>query len=89
MLVVVVVAAVAFYLSGGFFISLLFGVIPHPSVSYRHVFRPHFILLAQLQSDTRHFHFNFSRLFIFTSSATVLNGRSLPMGIFYPTPLRL
>ena len=87
-IVVVVVAVVAFYLTGGFFISLLFGVIPHPSVSYRCVFTPHFILLV-LQSDTRHFHFNYSRLFIFTSSATVLNGSFLPTGIFYPTLLRL
>ena len=49
-----------------FFISLLFDVTPHLSVSYHQVFTP--ILYFQpssSQSDSRHFHFNFSRLFIF------------------------
>ena len=46
----------------------------HPSVSYRRVFTP--ILYFQpssLQSDSRHFHFNFSGLFIFTTSVMVLS----------------
>ena len=54
------------------------------------VFTPLFILSAQpSQSDSRHFHFNFSRLFIFTASATVLSEHFLPTGVFYPTLLRL
>ena len=72
-----------------FFISWLFNVIPHPSVSYRHIFTP--ILYFQpssSQSDLWHFHFNFSRLFIFTTSAMVLSDCFIPMGIFYPTLLR-
>ena len=49
------------------------------------VFTPLFILSAQpSQSDSRHFHFNFSRLFIFTASATVLSECFLPTGIFLP-----
>ena len=55
--------------------SLLFDVIPHPSVSYRRVFtlilcfRP-----SSAQSDSRHFHFNHSGPFFhrFIASATVL-----------------
>ena len=42
-----------------FFISLLFDIIPHPSVDYRRVFTP--ILYFQpspSQSDSRHFHFS-------------------------------
>ena len=67
--------------------SLLFNVIPHSSVSYRQVFTP--ILYFQpssSQSDSRHFHFNFSEPFCysFTASATVLTGRFLPTGVFYP-----
>ena len=34
------------------------------------------------QSDSPHFHFNVSRFFIFTGSATVLSERFLPMGVF-------
>ena len=41
------------------------------------------------QSDSRHFHFIFSRILIFTASATALRGRFLPTGVFYPTLLRL
>ena len=66
-----------------FFISLLFDVILHLSVSYRRVFIP--ILYFQSsssQSDSRHFHFNFSRLFFFTASATVLSGLYLPHAFF-------
>ena len=62
--------------------SLLFDVIPHPSVSYRRVFTP--ILYCQPsspQSDLRQFHFNISGPFLhsFIMSATVLIGH-----IFYP-----
>ena len=70
--------------------SLLFDVIPHPSVSYRRVFTS--ILYFQLnssQSDLRHFHVNFSELFIFNASGTVLSKRFLPTGIFYLTLLHL
>ena len=66
-----------------FFISLLFDVILHLSVSYRRVFIP--ILYFQpssSQSDSRHFHFNFSGLFFFTASATVLSGLDLPQAFF-------
>ena len=72
------------------FHSLLFDVIPHPSVSYRRVFTP--ILYFQpssSQSDSRYFHFNFSGLFIFTARATVLSWLFLITGVFYPTLLRL
>ena len=51
------------------FHSLLFDVIPHPSVSYRRVFTS--ILYFQLnssQSDLRHFRVNFSELFFFNAS---------------------
>ena len=70
--------------------SLLFNVIPHPSVDYCRVFTP--ILYFQhspSQSDLQHFHFNLSRIFFhsFTASATVLSGRFLPTGIFYLTLL--
>ena len=70
--------------------SLLFNVIPHPSVDYRQVFEP--ILYFQpstSQSDSRHFHFNLSEIFFhsFTTSATVLSGHSLPTGVFYLTLL--
>ena len=63
------------------FHSLLFDVIPHPSVSYRYVFTP--ILYFQpssLQSGSQHFHLNFSRLLrhSFTASATVVSKRFLP-----------
>ena len=57
------------------FISLLFDVILHPSESYRRVFT--LILYFQpssSQSDSWHFHFDFSKLFIFTASAPVLSG---------------
>ena len=62
--------------------SLLFDVIPHPSVSYRRVFTP--ILYCQpssSQSDLRQFHFNISGPFLhsFIMSATVLIGHT-----FYP-----
>ena len=73
-----------------FFISLLFDVIPHPSVDYHWVFAP--ILYSQSspsQIDSGHFHFNFSRLFNFTASGTVLSERFLPTGVFYPTVLPL
>ena len=65
--------------------SLLFHVIPHPSVSYRQVFIP--ILYFQpssSQSDSRHFHFNFSWFFFhsFTASALALSGDFLPTGVF-------
>ena len=62
--------------------SLLFDVIPHPSVSYRRVLTP--ILYCQpssSQSDLRQFHFNIYGPFLhsFIMSATVLIGH-----IFYP-----
>ena len=57
--------------------SLLLNVIPHFSVNCHQVLTP--ILYCQpspLQSDLRHFHFNLSRIFFhsFTASATVLSG---------------
>ena len=70
-----------------FFISLLFDIIPHPSVDYRRVFTP--ILYFQpspSQSDSRHFHFQPFRNLL-TASATVLSGRFLPTGVFYLTLL--
>ena len=72
--------------------SLLFDVIPCPSVSYRLVFTP--ILYFQRsssQSDSRHFHFNLSGSFCysFTTSATDLREHFLLSGIFLPyTPFR-
>ena len=69
------------------FHSLLFDVIPHPSVSYRRVFTP--ILYFQpssSQSDSRYFHFQPFR-YLLTASATVLSGRFLPTGVFYLTLL--
>ena len=70
--------------------SLLFNVIPHPSVDYCRVFTP--ILYFQpspSQSYSRHFHFNISEIFFhsFTASATVLSGHFLHTGIFYVTLL--
>ena len=70
--------------------SLLFGVISHPSVSYRQDFTP--ILYFQpssSQSDLRHLHFNLSGPIFhsFTASATVLSGYFLPTGVFYLTLL--
>ena len=65
----------------------LFDVIPHPSVDYRHVFRP--ILYFQhspSKSDSRHFHFEPFR-YILTASATVLSGHFLPPSVFYLTLL--
>ena len=61
------------------FHSLLFDVIPHPSVSYRRVFTP--ILYFQpssSQSDSRHFHFNF---LCFSFLPRVLR---FWVGLFYP-----
>ena len=72
------------------FHSLLFDVIPHPSVSYRRVFTS--ILYFQVnssQSDLRHLYVNFSERFIFNASGTVLSRRFSPTGIFYPTLLHL
>ena len=67
------------------FHSLLFDVIFHPSVftsiSY--------FQLSSSQSDLRHFHVNFSELFIFNASGTVLSRRFLPTGVFYLTLLHL
>ena len=65
--------------------SLLFNVIPRPSMDYRWVFTP--ILYFQpspSQSDSRHFHFNLFEIFFhsFTGSATVLNGHFLSTGAF-------
>ena len=83
MLVVVVV----FLPHWRFFISLLFDIIPHPSVDYRRVFTP--ILYFQpspSQSDSRHFHFQPFR-YLLTASATVLSGHFLPTGVFYLTLL--
>ena len=66
--------------------SLLFDVTPHPFVSYSRDFTP--ILYFQpssSQTDTWHFHFNLSRPFFhsFTASATILRGHFLPTGVFY------
>ena len=65
--------------------SLLFNVIPCPSMDYRWVFTP--ILYFQpssSQSDSRHFHFHLFEIFFhsFTWSATVLSGHFLPTGAF-------
>ena len=73
-----------------FLYSLLFNVIPRPSVSYHQVFTP--ILYFQRsssQSDSRHFHFNFSGPFCysFTASATDMRDRFSLSGVFYPTLL--
>ena len=70
--------------------SLLFDVIPCPSVSYRQVFRP--ILYFQpcsSQSDLRHFHFNLSGPFCysFAASATDLREHFVLLGVFYLTLL--
>ena len=65
--------------------SLLFDVIPHPSVSYRQVFIPILYFQPSLsQSDSRHFHFNLSELFFhsFIASALALSGDFLPTGVF-------
>ena len=51
--------------------SLLFDVIPHPSVSYRRVFTSTFYFQpSSSQGDSRHFYFNFSGpcFHIFTAS---------------------
>ena len=74
-----------------FFISLIFDVVPHPSVSYHRVFAPIlFFQSSSSQSDSRHFYFNFSRLFIFLPLRlhffTVLR---FWVGVFYHTLLRL
>ena len=70
--------------------SLLFNVIPRPSVSCLQVFTP--ILYFQpssSQSDSRHFQFNISGPFCysFTSSATDLRQRFLLSGVLYLTLL--
>ena len=57
--------------------SLLSNIIPHPSMGYRQVFTPIlYFQLSPLQSDLQHFHFNLSKIFFhsFTASATVLGG---------------
>ena len=74
-----------FFTSREVFHSLLFDVMPHPSVSYRQVFTP--ILYFQpssSQSDSRHFHFHLFEIFFhsFTWSTTVLSGHFLPTGAF-------
>ena len=68
--------------------SLLFNVIPHPSVDYCRVLT--LILYFQpspSQSDSRHLYFNLSEIFFhsFTASATVLSGYFLPTSVFYLT----
>ena len=71
---VMLVVVVVFLPHWRFFISLLFDIIPHPSVDYRRVFTP--ILYFQpspSQSDLRHFHFQPFR-YLLTASATVLSG---------------
>ena len=55
--------------------SLLFDVIPRPSVSYRQVFTPiSYFQSSSSQSDSRHIHFNLSGplCYSFTASATDL-----------------
>ena len=55
--------------------SLLFDVIPHPSVSYRQVFTPiSYFQSSSSLSDSRHIHFNLSGplCYSFTASATDL-----------------
>ena len=69
---------------------LLFHIIPHPSVDYCRVFT--LILYFQPSpslSDSRHFHFNLSKIFFhsLTASATVLRGHFLPTCVFYLTLL--
>ena len=64
--------------------SLLFNVIPHPSVDYRLVFTP--ILYFQpspSKSDSLHFHFNLSEIF-FLSFTILSRGLRFWVGIFYP-----
>ena len=77
---VVVLHLLLFFIFVAVLHSLLFNVIPHPSVDYRRVFTS--ILCIQprpSQSDLWHFHFSLSEIFFhsFTASATVV-------GIFYP-----
>ena len=65
----------------------LSGIIPHPSVDYRQVFRP--ILYFQpssWQSDSLHFYFQPFR-YLLKASATVLSGHFLPTSVFYLTLL--
>ena len=74
-----------------FFISLLYDVIPHPSVGYRREFYTPFCTFSPSHRSVirDNFHFNFSRVFIFTTSATVLSGHFFSHTCFYPTLLRL
>ena len=80
---VMLIVVVVIFAHWRFLISLFIDVIPHPSVSYRRLFTP--ILYFQpssLQSNSRRCHFNFSGLFIFTASATVLSGFFVPQAFF-------
>ena len=84
---VMLVVVVVFLPHWRFFISLLFDIIPHPSVDYRRVFTP--ILYFQpspSQSDSRHFHFQPFR-YLLAASATALSGHLLSTGVFYLTLL--
>ena len=67
--------------------SLLFDVIPHPSVSYcRVLISILYFQSSSLQSDFRHFHFNFSGPFFhsFTVSTLVLSGHFFTYRCFLP-----
>ena len=69
-----------------FFISLLYDVIPHPSVGYRREFYTPFCTFSPSHRSVirDNFHFNFSRVFIFTTSATVLSGHFFSHTRFLP-----
>ena len=69
-----------------FFISLLYDVIPHPSVGYRREFYTPFCTFSPSHRSVirDNFHFNFSRVFIFTTSATVLSGHFFSHTCFLP-----
>ena len=69
-----------------FFISLLYDVIPHPSVGYRREFYTPFCTFSPSHHSVirDNFHFNFSRVFIFTTSPTVLSGHFFSHTRFLP-----
>ena len=77
---VMLVVIVVFSFTGGFsFIA--FRRHPSPFREPSPVFTPILYLQpSSSQSNSRHFHFNFSGFFIFAASAAVLSGRSLPTG---------
>ena len=85
-MLVVVAHSFLFYIFVFVLYSLLFNVIPHPSVDYPRVFTPIVSFQPSLsESDSRHFYFNLYKILVhsFTTSATVLSKYFLPTGVFY------